>query len=241
LGCGLILEEAASLKPIIDWPIPNWCIAKFSDIFGNTEFKVIERKLLEYAPDKKKFHFSMTEDHLKLGVTFHSPLALLTLDDSVHFLRSNSRDAYYHSPLIPGYLDWERAKPHIQKLRIQPAITGRADAFIREKQLFELISKGKAKTFFVCSDDKTVEQTCGRLKNVAIYEKGAYVEKRISGDWTDLIADHSGRIYPYNVHRSAERVIETVIDILILSRSEVVKISNSTLLKTALLLQAFRE
>ena len=265
LVSGLILAEAAGLRPIIVWPINNWCSAKFSDIFENTEFEVIERELLEYAPDKEKFHFFMTEDHLKLGVPFHSPLAVSTLDDAVHFLKSDSRDAYYHSPLIPGYLDWARVKPYIQKLRIQPAITGRADAFIREKglpepffgiqirktdfgangaddkQLFELISKGKDKTFFVCSDDKTVEQTFSRLKNVAIYEKGAYVEKRISGDWTDLTADHSGRIYPCNVHRSAESVIEAVIDLLILSRSKVVKTSNSTFLNTALLLQAARE
>jgi len=94
--------------------------------------------------------------------------------------------------------------------------------------------------FFVCSDDKTVEQKFAALKNVAIYEKQAYVEKRISGDWTELTADHSGRVYPCNVHRSAESVLEAVTDLLILSRSQVIKTSNSTFLNTALLLQAAR-
>ncbi|MEI6872422.1 MAG: glycosyltransferase family 4 protein, partial [Verrucomicrobiota bacterium] len=124
LVSGLLLAEAAALKPIIVWPINNWCSARFSDIFENTEFEVIERELLEYSPDKDKFHFFMTEDHLKLGVAFHSPLAVTSLPDAVQFLNSDARDAYYHSPLIPGYLSWDQLKPCIKNLRIHASITG---------------------------------------------------------------------------------------------------------------------
>ncbi|NBV87602.1 MAG: hypothetical protein EBS01_15345, partial [Verrucomicrobia bacterium] len=262
---GLLLAEAAALKPIIVWPINNWCSAKFSEIFENTEFEVVERELLEYSQEKEKFHFFMTEDHLKLGVPFQSPLAVASLQEAVQFLHSDTRDAYYHSPLIPGYLQWEQLKPCIKNLRIQASITGRAESFIRENrlpnpyfgiqirktdfgangandhELMDVVSKAVDKTFFVCSDDKTVEQKFARLKNVVVYEKNAYVEKRQSGDWTELTADHSGRIYPCNVHRSAESVLEAIVDLLILSRSKVVKTSNSTFLNTALLLQAARE
>ena len=264
LVSGLVFAESAGLKPIIVWPINNWCSARFSDIFENSEFEVIEKELLEYSQEKDKLHFFMTEDHLKLGVPFQSPLAISSLSDAVHFLKSDQRDVYYHSPLIPPYLEWDRVKPVIRNLRIQSAISQRAEQFIRAKrlsdgffgiqirktdfgangaddnQLLDLVKKANDKMFFVCSDDKTVEQKFAALKNVAIYEKQAYVEKRISGDWTELTADHSGRVYPCNVHRSAESVLEAVTDLLILSRSQVIKTSNSTFLNTALLLQAAR-
>jgi hypothetical protein len=79
------------------------------------------------------------------------------------------------------------------------------------------------------------------LPNVAIYEKQAYVEKLVAGDWTTLASDHSGRVYPCNVNRSAQSVIDAVVDLLVLSHSEVIKNSNSTFLNAALLLKAARD
>jgi hypothetical protein len=63
------------------------------------------------------------------------------------------------------------------------------------------------------------------------------VEKRVDGQWTTTTADHSGRLYPCNVNRGAASVEDALVDLLILSRSQIIKTSNSTFLNTALLLQ----
>jgi hypothetical protein len=107
--------------------------------------------------------------------------------------------------------------------------------------LFDLVQKAGDKKFFVCSDNKEVEARFRRLQNVAVYEKKAYVEKLVPGEWTALAADHSGRVYPCNVNRSAQSVIDAVVDLLVLSHSQVVKTSSSTFLNAALLLKAARE
>ena len=62
----------------------------------------------------------------------------------------------------------------------------------------------------------------------------------IQGDWTAVTADHSGRLYAGNINRSGQSVIDAIVDLLLLSYSQVVKTSNSTFLQTALLMQASR-
>ena len=87
-----------------------------------------------------------------------------------------------------------------------------------------------------------MEQRFGALPNVAIYAKRAHVEKLVEeGGWNSVTSDHSGRAYACNVNRSAISVIDAVVDLLILSRSDVVKTSNSTFLQTALLIKDSRK
>jgi hypothetical protein len=106
-----------------------------------------------------------------------------------------------------------------------------------DNNLFDLISKCPQRKFFVCSDDKAVEQRFALLKNVVTYPKRAYVEKVVEGGWNTPTADHSGRVYACNVNRNSASVEDAVVDLLLLSHSQVVRTSNSTFLNTALLLK----
>ena len=263
LVSGLLLAKAAGLKPVVVWPRNNWCGASFAELLAN-DFKVIERELIHYAPDKELFHFFMTEDHLCLGVPNRSPLQAQTLAEVVDYLNADSRDVYYHSPLIPQFLNPDEVLQQVRELKINAEIEALADRFISEQgldeffgvqirktdfgsngaddsNLFELTRNAAHKKFFVCSDDKDVEQRFGALPNVAIYAKRAHVEKLVEeGGWNSVTSDHSGRAYACNVNRSAISVIDAVVDLLILSRSDVVKTSNSTFLQTALLLKSSR-
>ena len=264
LVSGLLFAGIAGLKPVIVWPCNNWCGARFGEIFENADIQVIERELATYVPEKGNFHFFMTEDHLGMGVANLSPLAANVLPDVVQYLQSDDRDVFYHSPLIPGYLEpaWVSAQIRLLKIRVEieaQAVqfmekAGLRDTFyglqIRktdfgaggadDNALFELVQKATDKRFFVCSDNKEVEARFRKLPNAAIYEKQAYVEKLVAGDWTALAADHSGRVYPCNVNRSAQSVVDAVVDLLVLSHSEVIKTSSSTFLNAALLLKAAR-
>jgi hypothetical protein len=263
LVSGLLLAKAAGLQPIVVWPRNNWCGASFAELLTN-DFKVIERELIQYVPDKEQFHFFMTEDHLGLGVSNRSPLQAQTLAEAVDYLNADQRDVYYHSPLIPQFLDQVQVSEQVRVLKFKAEILAEADRFMckhklkeffgvqirktdfgsngaDDSNLFELIRNAAHKKFFVCSDDKDVEQRFGALPNVAIYAKRAHVEKLVvEGGWNSVTSDHSDRAYACNVNRSAISVIEAVVDLLILSRSEVVKTSNSTFLQTALIIRAAR-
>jgi hypothetical protein len=264
LVSGLLFAGIAGLKPVAVWPCNNWCGARFSEIFENPDIQVIERELATYVPERGDFHFFMTEDHLRMGVPNLSPLAARALPEVIQYLQSDGRDVFYHSPLIPSYLEADWVIAQIRLLKIRGEIKEQAVQFMEraglrepfyglqirktdfgaggadDNALFELVQRAADKRFFVCSDSKEVEERFQKLPNVVIYEKQAYVEKLVAGDWTALAADHSGRVYPCNVNRSAQSVIDALVDLLVLSHSEVIKTSNSTFLNAAFLLNAAR-
>jgi hypothetical protein len=260
---GLAIAELAKMQPIVVWPANNWCGARYDEILMNPH-KVLDRELATYVPEKDGFHFFMPEDHLAMGVDFKCPLRTASKEDALNYFSTSTKDVFYHSPLIPSFLDAAITEPYIRALKFMPHIVEEADSFIRanhldfffgvqirktdfgvngsdEQGLFDLITNCTDKRFFVCSDDKTVEARFMALSNVVIYRKKAHVEKLTEGDWNTLTADHSGRVYPCNINRSAQSVIDAITDLLILSRSQIVKTSNSTFLNTALLLKAFNK
>jgi len=260
LVAGLLLAERAGLAPVVVWPRNNWCGASYAELI-ETDATVLERELASYVPEKDRFQFFMTEDHLKMGVANRSPLHMATLADALGYLASSDKDVYFHTPLIPAFLDMASVIAQVRALRLRRHLRERAEAFIAEhslgdflgvqirktdfgangaddNKLFELVSQVTGKRFFVCSDDADVERRFAALPNVVVYPKRAYVERLVDGGWNARTADHSGRIYACNVNRNAESVEDALVDLLLLSRSQVVKTSNSTFLNTALLLQA---
>ena len=77
-----------------------------------------------------------------------------------------------------------------------------------------------------------------QLDNSFSYKKKKYVEKLTNdGEWRDTIVDDEGNEYSFNIERSDESVIDAMIDLLILSKSTIMHTSDSTFLKTALLIQ----
>jgi predicted RNA-binding protein len=96
--------------------------------------------------------------------------------------------------------------------------------------MFSSIISDKKSGYFVCSDDKATEDKFNELKNVLVYPKTSYVEKLVDGEWTTKIKDSEGRIFPYNVDRSKQSVIEAFIDLLILSRTNIIIRNKSSFL-----------
>lgn len=260
---GLLLAKSANLRPIIVWPINNWCGAHFFDLFEN-EFTILEKELIAYKPEKDNFHFFMTEDHLNLGVPNKSPLETRSLPEAIAYLGDTHSNIFYHTPLIPNIFSWNDLKDQINLLKFNQEITLKAENFLNERKLhdffgvqirktdfgqngadennlFELISNCNHKRFFVCSDDKDVESRFNELENVETYPKRAHVEKLVEGGWNTATPDYSGRVYACNVNRSSASVEDALVDLLILSHSQIVKTSNSTFLNTALIINQVRK
>jgi hypothetical protein len=265
LVSGLILARELDLSPQIVWPVNNWCGAAYHELFDEHELEVVNRELATYKTECERYQYYIVEDRLGLAKEWVTPLTTPSVDEARAIAAKTSLDIFYYTALIPAFLGFENVKAQVRELRLKPEITGRALSFIRDagltpgdylgvqirktdfggngaddNNLYELIQKVPHKRAFVCSDDKSVEERFKTLPNVAIFPKSAHVEKMIQGEWTAVTADHSGRLYAGNINRSGQSVIDAVVDLLLLSYSQVVKTSNSTFLQTALLMQASR-
>ena len=105
-------------------------------------------------------------------------------------------------------------------------------------QIFNQVSDTNETKYFVCSDDEELENKFNQLENVSVYPKTSYVEKLTDeGEWRSVIVDDTGVEYPFNVERSDESVRQAIIDLYILSKSDMMKTSNSSFLQTAILLK----
>ncbi|HZE91737.1 MAG TPA: hypothetical protein VE029_08565 [Rhizobacter sp.] len=264
LVSGLIVAKTLDLSPQIVWPVNNWCGASFGELFEN-ELPVVDRELATYTAERERYQYFIVEDRLGLAKAWTSPLHMQTWDEVRAFTSASHDDVFYYTALIPNFIDLAARKEQVHALKLRGDITQRALGFLREaslqpgtyfgvqirktdfggngaddNNLFELLGKASNKRFFVCSDDKTVEERFKTLPNVSIYSKTAHVEKLVQGSWNEVTSDQSGRLYACNVNRSGQSVLDAVVDLLILSYSQVVQTSNSTFLQTALLMQASR-
>lgn len=259
---GTILAEASGLPLQVVWPVNNWCGARFNEIFAS-EFSVLERELASFVPEKGLYQYLMTEDHLKQEVFFQSPLAAPSLEVLVADIQGDSKPVFLYTPLIPSCIPIDRVLAAVRRLLFCPELIGEAENFVQDRglvdfyglqirktdfgqngadddHLFNLVESSPTSRFFVCSDDRAVEERFAALPNVSINPKTAYVEKRNPGDWMDPTEDYSGRVYHGNINRSAQSVRDAIVDLLILSRSQIVKTSNSTFLASAMLLKSAR-
>lgn len=263
LVSGLAMARTLDLEPLVVWPVNNWCGAAFGELFEN-HLPVAERELVSFMPERSLYQYLIVEDRLGLAHDWVSPLHLADLQALRVQVNRSALDIFYYTALIPPCVPAEAVAAQVRALRLRCEIVASADAFLQarpaswqsggflglhirktdfgsqavdDQQLFELVLQCPQKNFFVCSDDKAVEQRFAALPNVAVHAKRAHVEKRVAGGWNSINTDHSGRSYAFNVQRSGASVQDAVVDLLILSRSQVVKTSNSTFLNTALLLQ----
>jgi len=263
LVSGLVISATLGLRPLVVWPVNNWCGAPFGSLFEN-DLPVVDRELASFMPERDGYQYFIVEDRLGLADEWVSPLHVPHWDTVRSFFARSDKPVFYYTALIPGFIDAAVVLSQVRALRLRADLIARAEEFLSAHQigarhgdffgvqirktdfgangaddnnLFELVSQRPLQRFFVCSDDKEVEQRFGALPQVAIFPKRAHVEKRVDGQWTTTTADHSGRLYPCNVNRGAASVEDAVVDLLILSRSQIIKTSNSTFLNTALLLQ----
>jgi len=257
---GLSIAEASGLAPVIVWPTNNWCGAAFDELFEHPR-NVVDRELATFVAEKDRFMHLMVEDHLKMNVPNASPYDFPTLSALIDHIRAGTRDVFYYVPLVPPCIDLGSLRKHVAENPFRADLRRRSASFVAglggreffgvqirktdfgpagadDTSLFDLVARTGDHLFFVCSDDRGVEERFAALPNVRINPKRAHVEKLKDGDWNDLAADHSGRVYACNVNRSAQSVVDALVDLMILSNSRIVRTSGSTFLNAALMLQA---
>ena len=254
LVSGLVIAEKMGLKPLVVWPVNNWCGASYAELFHEHR-EVINRELVTFVAQKDQLQFLMVEDHLNIGAPWQSPMAMPSWDELSTYLRSADADIFYYTALIPPFIALDDVKAKVTSLPFQGGIVASAQRFMIEhnlqafygvqirktdfgangaddQNLCELISNRQDAVFFVCSDDKAVEDRFRSLPNVVAFVKDAYVEKRTDSGWLAETIDHSGRNYASNVNRGQQSVIEALVDLLILSHSQIVRMRISLIVNT---------
>ena len=267
LVSGLLLARRTGRAPLFVWPVNNWCGAAFGELFDmDLPVVDRELVTFMSGRDRQAYLMVEDRLGLSQGRAegWTDPRALPDWAALDAYAAATRDPIFYYTALIPGFMPEPEVLEQVRRLRLRPAILRRAANFLAEhglgtttgdfigiqirktdfgpqgaddESLFGLVARASGLRYFVCSDDALVEQRFAQLPHVAIHRKRAHVEKMVDGGWNAVTTDHSGRLYPFNVNRSAESVQDAVVDLLILSRSRMVKTSNSTFLQTALRLQ----
>ena len=260
---GLATARATGLRPLVVWPLNNWCRARFGDLFDRP-LDVVENELHSFVARRKNIQFFMHEDRLGMAGVNVSPLEIADIEVMRTFLFSDIRDVLFYTALIPPYLKREEILDELDATPFRAELTEKAARFVEAERLDgfvglhvrqtdfgdnganvealrQLVEQRRDLKFFICSDSPEAEAALTAYDNAVAFPKGCYVAKMVDGGWNESINDSSGRMYFCNVDRSAESVLLAAIDLLILSRSEIVTTSGSTFLSTAKLLQEHRK
>lgn len=249
---GLITAQYFGIEPIICWPENTWCGCSFDDLF-ETNFKIINddiNKLFNDNHDKIfLIHENQTNQPLK-KIYQHTP-------QDLNIIKSMSDDIVYYNNQISDFWLPQAVFNKLASLKIKTDIlevvkkftteygitketkglhfrkTDVPREYINEDKTYQYIVENSEVKFFICSDDKNTEMKFNMLKNTIIYSKTQYVEKLKEGGWNDLTKDNEGREFNFNVNRPKQSVIEAFIDLLLLSRTEIMVNNESSFLTFA--------
>lgn len=255
----LILKRKFGHEWTASWPRNNWCGASFESLF-TCALPVDARPIADYNANQAQFIGALHDNQLGFPaerVVLHKSLG--GYEDYVRLIegaRSDGLELVYYNNLLPSFATDEDVRDALTLLGLNEAVAARAREFITahgidahtvglhirktdfgdavdDEALFQQVQVSPRR-FFVCSDDPAVNRRFAALPNCAVFDKAAFPEKlEAEGGWQQWITDTDGRRYPFNINRPDASVVEGLIDLLILSQTEIVLTSGSTFLATA--------
>lgn len=233
---GLITADRLNLQPVICWPSNNWCGAFFQDLFdtqGREHNTLGIRDLFHEWADRV---FLIHENQIGASLR-HVVGHGINGEKSAQDL---GKDVVFYSARVPGHLPHDTVIDQIRNLRPNKDISAAVQRFVDQHNIdqsvvgihmrktdnyniddehwFSYVQDRPQQRFFVCSDEQATEQRFAKLPNVIVHEKTYYVEKLQEGPWRqEALTDPDGRVFPNNVNRGRESVIQAWIDLQILS------------------------
>lgn len=251
----LMLEQRFGQAWRISWPTNNWCGAPFDRLF------VCDRPHDELGIDHYKRNQSqhlllMHENQVGFDdARWLCNRTLASWDDYAAQLRRHDSVVYYNN-LLPTFVSDDDVREALSQLKIHAGVAESARRFIVDRRidasvlgvhirktdfgdrvdddaLFEKV-RDSGRRVFVCSDDASVNTRFAALPNCSVYPKQAYPQKLQDQDhWQQATLDDRGRSFASNMQRSAEAVVEGLIDLLVLAQTQVLQTSHSTFQGTA--------
>ena len=239
---GLAVSNYYNLTPIVNWRNTSACRLSFDEIFENNLIAVIDEPLQNFTDCILMMHQDFVMGKKNYNINSFSGIGSLPISDEDDYVYNNNwipewmnEDTVIHSGKILPFKSsyFEASNKFIEENGIDEFTVGvhlRATDFDTVVPKFDReyrwIQSQPENKFFVLSDDKNIEQKFSQLDNVIARKKDHYVEKaNQNSSWCD------------NVERTKESVIDSLIDLTILSRTNMIINSPSSFLKTSLLLK----
>ncbi len=261
LTVGLLIAKVGNFKPVIFWPSTNWCRSLFQSIFKN-KYEVLPNRMSSLRDSYNDYAFVMHNNCLNFSCPVAHPNSFNSVQSIVNYYNESNKDYFiYNNDSIPAYAYGEDLQSVVKNLIFSDTVVDGVNGFVKNidgsfigvhlrntdfydphkpnfDSIYKTISNDVENNYFICSDDEELETKFTQLNNAFSYKKKKYVEKLTKdGEWRDIIVDDEGVEYPFNIERSDESVIDAMIDLLILAKSSIMYTSDSTFLKTALLIQ----
>lgn len=257
LVSGLSLAKVLDREPVILWPENNWCRASFLSLF-DVNLHVSDQSIQQLLAQNHTVNI-LHDNQFGAGIEWQSPESI-----DISQLRNTGCHLLYYSSLIPSWVNpQDLRKEIVPALRFKAELYEGANRQIElhlpststffgvhlrktdfgnsnqaDVSALATIRSRPNDWFFVCSDDADTETRFSTEPNVFVHKKRSYVEKLVPGDWNNWITDSNNQPWPFNVDRSSDSVKQALVDLLILSKSQLVPTNlHSTFLKTAYLLQ----
>jgi hypothetical protein len=248
---GILTAQKLNRTPVLCWPENTWCGCSFTDLF-ESEYEIINLDINNLFSQNINNKFIIHENQTNLQIEHYYPSL-----ENINLLEKYEDETiiYYHNT-TPNYFTQNDVLSILNSFNIKHNIKNKVTEFcskhgvssdvlgihfrktdfqhfLNEEETFNYIKSKPETKFFICSDSFETEEKFITLNNVIVYPKNHYVEKLKEGSWNELITDNEGRQFNFNVNRSKESVIEGFIDLLILSKTNIIIESNSTFLKFA--------
>lgn len=243
---GLLLSDLTNSKPIVMWPENNWCGAGYDDLFSSSaeQMSFDYRTFFQTHNTVNVIHHNQFHQHLDAMHPDNFDLIQILLA-----LKNTGHDLFYFNNSMPAWMSKETLiQQALPKAKLRRELEQRAQDIVAantsnraflglhirrtdfgdqadqfESSWHKLIDQAGSTKVFVCSDDKVKEeQFAAQHSNVFYYAKTSYVEKLVPGDWSTPITDSFDNVWPYNIKRSRDSVLEAMVDLLILSQSNIV-------------------
>jgi len=245
-----------SNKPFtIHWPSNNWCGCNFWDLFEpqynvtNYNLQTVDDIIHNHAllVHELQIRHKPSRVVINTGMSKDSILQQLIHSENVLYYGNSMHSCLTKEDLIPVIQDLkitksilENIKPYIQNRDAYFGVHIRGTDFpeqplITTTQLHSEMNSNPQNTYFVCSDQKSIEDSFKLAHtNVVVLEKSNYVEllDKTKG-WNGRIVDDLNRSFNFNVNRNKLSVVEAFCDMLVLSQTRMLKTSNSSFLTCA--------
>jgi len=250
---GLITADRLGLEPYVSWPWNNWCGAAFDDLFEPDGLPFDSRGVHDLirsdSDDIFLLHENQTGAILKTQMSHGRNSELM--------VQTRDADVVFYTARVPEHITMQDVLNKLKQIQPRHKLHTRVGKFCGAHQInkntiglhlrktdqmhldedwwYDYVQhKGANKRYFICSDDRDTEQRFLALPNVIAYPKTHYVEKLIDGPWRQSqVQDRDGRVFPNNIDRPRESVIQAWMDMLILSRTTILHTVKSSFSQTA--------
>jgi len=241
---GLHVAKYHKFNPVIVWRNTSNCRLKFNKIFVN-DIEVCDKPLDAFSDCVLMMHGNFVTGYKNYDInSFESIDDLPVNDEKVDYL--------YNNNWIPQWMEEKYVMTTIKELVFIDSIKHFSDIFTAKKGIdaftiglhlratdfdknvpqfnkeYDWIAGQPDQKFFVLSDDEDLEKKFNKLDNVVVRKKQHYVEKE------DPDASWCG-----NIERSSDSVMDSLIDLTVFSKTNILVNSPSSFLKTALLLKKY--